>query len=256
MKSIGRVEVPAGSVHHRAPARGSDRPDGSAGTFRSLRQRNAKLFFAGMLVSNCGTWMQSTAQGWLVYRLSGQGTSLGLVLACQFLPLLVLGPWAGVLADRMNRRRLDDRHAGGHGRAGRPPRRPRPDRARDAAARVRPRPGPRRPLGHRQPGPAQPRHRARRRGGHPERPLAQHGRHDREPRVRPGARRAARRPDRHRLVLHGQRGVVLRRAGQPPAPQPGAAPDRGAGATGRQARCGRGCASSGGTRCSARPSSS
>jgi MFS family permease len=76
------------------------------GTFRSLRQRNAKLFFAGMLVSNCGTWMQSTAQGWLVYRLSGEGTSLGLVLACQFLPLLLLGPWAGVLADRMNRRRL------------------------------------------------------------------------------------------------------------------------------------------------------
>jgi MFS family permease len=76
------------------------------GTFRSLGQRNVRLFFAGMLVSNMGTWMQSTAQGWLVYRLSGQGTSLGLVLACQFLPLLVLGPWAGVLADRMNRRRL------------------------------------------------------------------------------------------------------------------------------------------------------
>ncbi len=76
------------------------------GTFRSLKQRNARLFFAGMLVSNCGTWMQSTAQGWLVYRLSGQGTSLGLVLACQFLPLLLLGPWAGVLADQVNRRRL------------------------------------------------------------------------------------------------------------------------------------------------------
>jgi MFS family permease len=76
------------------------------GTFRSLKQRNARLFFAGMLVSNCGTWMQSTAQGWLVYELSGQGTSLGLVLACQFLPLLLLGPWAGVLADQVNRRRL------------------------------------------------------------------------------------------------------------------------------------------------------
>ena len=76
------------------------------GTFRSLRQRNARLLFGGMLVSNCGTWMQSTAQGWLVYRLSGTGTSLGLVMACQFLPLLLLGPWAGVLADRMNRRRL------------------------------------------------------------------------------------------------------------------------------------------------------
>ena len=76
------------------------------GTFRSLRQRNARLFFAGMAVSNVGTWMQTTAQGWLVYRLSGQGTSLGLVLACQFLPQLVLGPWGGVLADRVNRRRL------------------------------------------------------------------------------------------------------------------------------------------------------
>ena len=51
------------------------------GTFRSLKQRNARLFFAGMLVSNCGTWMQSTAQGWLVYKLSGQAL-LGLVLAC------------------------------------------------------------------------------------------------------------------------------------------------------------------------------
>ena len=76
------------------------------GTFRSLRPRNSKLFFGGMLVSNVGTWMQVTAQGWLVYRLSGQGTSLGIVLACQTLPQLLLGPWAGVLADRMNRRRL------------------------------------------------------------------------------------------------------------------------------------------------------
>ena len=76
------------------------------GRFRSLKPRHARLFFGGMLVSNCGTWMQSTAQGWLVYELSGQGTSLGLVLACQFLPLLLLGPWAGVLADQVNRRRL------------------------------------------------------------------------------------------------------------------------------------------------------
>jgi MFS family permease len=76
------------------------------GTFRSLRQRNAKLFFAGMLVSNVGTWMQTTAQGWLVYRLTGEGTSLGLVLACQFVPQLLLGPWSGVVADRTNRRRL------------------------------------------------------------------------------------------------------------------------------------------------------
>ncbi len=182
--------------------------------------------------------MQATAQGWLVYRLSGQGTSLGLVLACQFLPLLLLGPWAGVLADRMNRRRLTIATQAGMAAQAAPPRRPRPDRAGHAAPRLRPRPRPRRALGHRQPGPPEPRHGARRRGGHPERPLAQHGRHDREPRVRPGARRAARRPDRHRLVLHGQRRVVLRRAGQPPAPEPGAAAHRGAGATGWQAVAG------------------
>ena len=77
-----------------------------ANTFRSLRQRNARLFFAGMLVSNIGTWMQSTAQALLVLRLTGKGTSLGLITAAQFLPMLLLGPWAGVLADRSNRRRM------------------------------------------------------------------------------------------------------------------------------------------------------
>ena len=175
------------------------------GTFRSLRQRNARLFFAGMLVSNVGTWMQSTAQGWLVFRLSGQGTSIGLVLACQFLPLLLLGPWAGVLADRMNRRRLTILTQAGM----------------TAQALL---------LGvldltglvtlptvyvlalvlgvlerHRQPGPPEPGDGAGRRGGHPERPVAQHRGDDRGPRVRPGAGRAPGRPGRHRLVLHRQR---------------------------------------------------
>ena len=59
-----------------------------------------------MLVSNIGTWMQSTAQALLVLQLTGKGTSLGLITAAQFLPMLVLGPWAGVLADRSNRRRM------------------------------------------------------------------------------------------------------------------------------------------------------
>ena len=77
-----------------------------ADTFRSLRHRNAKLFFGGMLVSNIGTWMQATAQALLVLRLTGKGTSLGLITAAQFLPMVVLGPWAGVLADRSNRRRM------------------------------------------------------------------------------------------------------------------------------------------------------
>lgn len=77
-----------------------------AGTFRSLRHRNARLFFAGMLVSNCGTWIQSTATALLVLKLTGKGTSLGIITAAQFLPMLLLGPWAGVLADRSNRRRM------------------------------------------------------------------------------------------------------------------------------------------------------
>lgn len=77
-----------------------------AGTFRSLRHRNARLFFGGMLVSNVGTWMQTTALALLVLRLTGKGTSLGLITGAQFLPMALLGPWAGVLADRTNRRRM------------------------------------------------------------------------------------------------------------------------------------------------------
>lgn len=78
----------------------------SAGTFRSLRSRNARLFFGGILVSNVGTWLQSTAMSILVYRLTGRATSLGVAVALQFLPMLFLGAWAGALADRHDKRRL------------------------------------------------------------------------------------------------------------------------------------------------------
>ncbi|MGH9132855.1 MAG: MFS transporter [Ilumatobacteraceae bacterium] len=74
--------------------------------FRSLRERNAKLFFAGLAVSNVGTWLQATAQVLLVRRLGGNGLALGIVTACQFLPMLVIGLWAGALADRFDRRHL------------------------------------------------------------------------------------------------------------------------------------------------------
>ena len=66
-----------------------------------------------MLVSNVGTWMQTTAQVLLLIRISGRGTAIGLVTACQFFPLLVLGPYAGVLADRVNRRRMTITTQGG-----------------------------------------------------------------------------------------------------------------------------------------------
>jgi MFS family permease len=75
-------------------------------TFRSLRVRNYRLYFAGALVSNTGTWMQRVAQDWLVLQLSGSGTAVGITIALQFLPMVLFGLWGGVLADRLPKRRL------------------------------------------------------------------------------------------------------------------------------------------------------
>jgi MFS family permease len=75
-------------------------------TFSSLRIRNYRRYFLGQLVSMCGTWMQVVAMAWLVLDLTGSGTSLGLVTASQFLPVLLLGPWGGLIADRFDKRRL------------------------------------------------------------------------------------------------------------------------------------------------------
>ncbi len=65
------------------------------GTFAALRVPNFRLYFAGQSVSLVGTWMQAVAQSWLVLQLSGSGTVLGLVVAAQFLPVLVGGPYGG-----------------------------------------------------------------------------------------------------------------------------------------------------------------
>lgn len=73
-------------------------------TFRALRHRNYRLFWFGQLVSLCGTWMQSVAQQWLVYRLTDSATKLGIVAAAASLPVLVLSLWAGVLVDRLPKR--------------------------------------------------------------------------------------------------------------------------------------------------------
>ncbi len=75
-------------------------------TFRSLRNRNYRLYFWGQTVSVSGTWMQGIAQAWLVLQLTGSGTVLGLTTALQFLPILLGGPLAGVIADRVDKRRL------------------------------------------------------------------------------------------------------------------------------------------------------
>jgi MFS family permease len=77
----------------------------SNATFRSLRTRNFRLFFVGQAISQAGTWMQSVAIIWVVLDLTDNGFAVGLVTAAQFLPLLVLGAWTGVLADRFDRHR-------------------------------------------------------------------------------------------------------------------------------------------------------
>lgn len=71
---------------------------------RSLRIRNYRLFFIGHAVSISGTWMQRVAQDWLVYQLTESPLAIGAALACQFGPILLLGIWGGVLADRVDRR--------------------------------------------------------------------------------------------------------------------------------------------------------
>ena len=78
------------------------------GTFRSLRSFNFRLWTAGALISNIGTWMQRVAQDWLVLtQLTHRDASaLGIVIGLQFAPLLLLLPWTGSAADRLNQRKL------------------------------------------------------------------------------------------------------------------------------------------------------
>ncbi len=78
----------------------------SSRTFRALRHRNYRLFVGGQLVSLVGTWLQSVAQAWLVYRLAGSAFLLGLVGFCGQLPVLLLSPLGGAAADRLDRRRM------------------------------------------------------------------------------------------------------------------------------------------------------
>ncbi|GAB4527593.1 MAG: MFS transporter [Anaerolineales bacterium] len=73
---------------------------------RAMRHYNFRLFFLGQLISVIGTWMQSTALQWLVYRLTGSQTSLGLVTFANFLPVLLLSLFMGVVVDRFPRRTL------------------------------------------------------------------------------------------------------------------------------------------------------
>jgi len=75
-------------------------------TFSSLSNPNYRKYFFGQTTSLVGTWMQMTAQSWLVFTLTHSATDIGFVVALQTLPVLLLGPYGGVVADRVDKRRL------------------------------------------------------------------------------------------------------------------------------------------------------
>lgn len=75
-------------------------------TFRSLRHRAYRLYFVGQSVSTVGTWAQKVAQAWLVLEIGGSGTLLGVTAGLQQAPTLLLTAWAGLLADRVDRRTM------------------------------------------------------------------------------------------------------------------------------------------------------
>src|SRR3984885_9447630 len=93
--------VPEAAPQATAPAKG-----GGRGSFRAPRSRPFRLFFAGQVVPASGTFVQQTAIGWLVLRITGSAAELGLVLAVGGVPSLLLGPWGGTIVDRVNLRKL------------------------------------------------------------------------------------------------------------------------------------------------------
>ena len=75
-------------------------------TFSALSVPNFRLYFAGQAISMVGTWMQMVAQAWLDLELTGSATWVGLTFAAQTVPMLLVGPYGGLVADRTNKRRL------------------------------------------------------------------------------------------------------------------------------------------------------
>ncbi len=88
------------------PAGTPEKQHGPMRAFRALRYRNFRLFFIGQGLSLSGTWMQSVAVSWLVFRLTQSELVLGLVAFAGQLPILIISPFAGVLGDRLERRRM------------------------------------------------------------------------------------------------------------------------------------------------------
>ena len=75
-------------------------------SLRAFRHRDFRLYFAGQGISQTGTWLQTIATSWLIYHLTGSAFLLGLASFAQFIPMLVLGPFAGVWVDRQRKRKV------------------------------------------------------------------------------------------------------------------------------------------------------
>ena len=101
------AELDASATNARpAPGGPADGRAGPPAVVRALRHRNFQLFFGGQLISLIGTWMQTVAQSWLVYRLTGSSLLLGMVGFAGQIPVFLLAPVGGMIADRHNRHRI------------------------------------------------------------------------------------------------------------------------------------------------------
>jgi MFS family permease len=98
--SVNKIDSP------ESPAPGQNPLNRFAHGWRALRHRNFRLFFSGQSISLIGTWMTRVATSWLVYRLTGSALLLGVVGFAGQIPTFLLAPFAGVLVDRLNRRKM------------------------------------------------------------------------------------------------------------------------------------------------------
>lgn len=95
-----------GAVRVAELSRGTALRELTRQTVSSLSNANYRKYFYGQGISLAGTWMQTVAQSWLVLELTHSGTAVGLLVALQTLPVLLLGPYGGVVADRVDKRKL------------------------------------------------------------------------------------------------------------------------------------------------------
>jgi MFS family permease len=103
---IIRRRLERAAFENTASGRYVGRVSTGAGTFRSLQVRNFRLFFTGQLISQVGNWLTLVAQTLLVLELTDSGVALGLLAAAQFGPVLLFGAFAGLVADRSDKRKL------------------------------------------------------------------------------------------------------------------------------------------------------